>query len=322
MNADLQKITYRPHKDYVGNDELTISVSDNLDSSYTDIVNLFIDPVHDAPLIFLPKVLHMVEDIESLIGGADEYCSDGDVKPPFLSCQPIQIHDADLVSTTDNYQNSTMRVKLKSIFLQVKLPRLRSTNAAAVFSNNAPRDSFHKDIEIYGPIEDINWILHSIVLKGDLHYNTRRRHPAILDIQVEDADGASTTKSMELLVHALNDKPVISVELPLMIGLEVEEDTTIQVQGITVQDVDCDGGDFLELRLSATFGAIYVFGKSDSFLQSLVFRSSIDEINEVGNIRFFPDSFISFHIFSLFCTLLSVIGLISFVPATIELLWY
>ncbi len=288
LNTVLKSIIYQPQNDYFGGDALVIFVMDDSNNSSTETVHLFIDPLNDAPYFYLPKVRHMVEDVESVIGGESEYCNGDDFQPPFISCLPIQIYDTDVTNTVDINHNGTMRVLIHSTNLQVKIPRLGFSNSTVVLSDNIPRNSYRKSIQFYGPLEEINWILCGITLRGDTHFNTKRRSPAILHIDVEDAYGARTVDSMELLVDAVNDKPKVMIQLPLMMGLVVEEDTTTQVLGISVQDVDCNDDEFLELQLSSTFGSIYVLGKTDSFSQSLVTRSTMKEINKVSNNGFIP----------------------------------
>lgn len=102
-------------------------------------------------------------------------------------------------------------------------------------------------------------------------------------VQGLPSDGLSVTKTMQVIVEAVNDGP--SIRAPLSIA--VEEDTPTPVADITVEDPDCDDSPrgVLEITVAASNGTVQLLGSvaglylMEALPGTLKIRGKTDPVN-------------------------------------------
>ena len=307
INESLCHLMYEPDYNYVGDDLLNITASHiSANSSVSDQVLIKVRGVNDGPILILPVspsgFFEVWEDSEGIIG--DETCIDDDNKSSlFITCQKITIADID---NTLEY-NNTVTLSLFSENGFFKLPRLRVTKNVITSAQSPPWQNYTNHVELFGPIKELNWVLMGLIFRGKLNFNSKDSFEKLL-IAVKDIEGNIANGTLVLKILPVNDEPVIIIEDQIYdynrstddgIGykrvsckvVEIDEDTSFHVTGISIRDVDCSvSTEVMELTVSAYNGTVlfgndvimrqWVEGYRGKYYETITVRGTITNINE------------------------------------------
>ena len=304
INKVLSGVVYKPDNNYIGFDNLTITAINN-NASSSKKIQIQVKGTNDAPRLMIPQsdssVLDLWEDQEAIIG--DDYCFESEFSS-YITCESIQIYDDDIAN---EHQNSTMLLKFISRYGMFRIPRLRLAGKRIYTEFNISVAEFTNNITLQGPMETLNWILTGIVFKGrPNHYSTENIDE--LSIYVEDDAGGVAMETLFLRILPVNDSPVIVVKDETVdentltddglshkrihsATLNMSEDSSMHVKGISVRDVDCTKpSDLVEVVLSSSNGTLllsdhvvmrqWIEGYEGKYFGRITIRGTIKEMNE------------------------------------------
>lgn len=94
-----------------------------------------------------------------------------------------------------------------------------------------------------------------------MHHHTNQTHDTlglVIGTQEPSSAGLSASKTIQIIVDAINDGPSLTGPL----AIEADEDTPIAVNGVAVQDPDCDDAPrgVLEITVAASNGTVQFIG--------------------------------------------------------------
>ncbi|TWO62676.1 tandem-95 repeat protein, partial [Caenimonas sedimenti] len=174
INATLTSLIYRGVADYNGPDTLTVLSTDAAGLTDTDVVNITVNPVNDAPVNTVPGAQAVNEDTALAIAGVSVIDVDGN-----------------LATTQLTVTNGNVTVNLAG---------------GATISSGLNGSG---TLTLSGTQAQINAALATISYQGNLNYNG----PATLTVLSTDAAGVplSDTDVVNITVNPVNDPPVNTV---------------------------------------------------------------------------------------------------------------
>ena len=267
INAALGDLYYQGNLNFNGSDTLALTVNDlaNHGSSgaLTDSANVGISvtPVNDRPTLDSPAGISLDEDSAIKVDGL----AINDVEAGDLSVS-ISVSEGTLIFRT--------------------LTGLSITSGA----------NFTNSVELRGTAAGLNVALGDLFYQGNLHFNGTDS----LEVEVNDLGNGggvalSNAASVTITVLAQNDAPVLT----LPGSQTVDEDTTLQITGISVADVDVDEGTGqLSVSLSVANGTLDVTDLSGITISSgsnnssaLTLTGSLADLNNaLANLFYLGDS--------------------------------
>lgn len=258
-NFVLQSLIYRSNTGFAGSDTINVTVSDGGNTglggvqSDTDIITLNVAPVNDAPVITVPGPRTIAEDVSTTITG-------------------ISIGDLDAGNG-----NLTVSVSVANGTVS-----LSSTNGIQFSTGTGNGD---KNLVFSGNLSAINTVLSGLRYQGDRDFNGNDT----LTISVSDNGNTgngislSDTKAIALTITPQNDAPVLTVPATQ----SVNENSTLRITGISVNDVDVAGGDLTvalsvsdgQLSLNSTTGLTFDSGDGTGDT-TMIFRGAQAAVND------------------------------------------
>ena len=289
INSILKSIIYRADKNFVGKDELVVTVSDygfsfdcktgtviSASNSTSKIISIRTLSVNDTPYITLPKstigYLVALEDTMGMIGIRNEMRNTSyQHAQNFLSYDKIQINDVDMEHKPD--ENDTFDKDEFTVTLEVENGEIMVQN---LDSERRDQDRFDDIVVLNGSLSDLNNALTTIHFIGDRNFNSETQSDfASIYVSVSDFHGSSSSSTLFIFIAAVNDKPILKVagdtfSVPLMrtnqlfqklqpsIPLVVAEDSTIKIP-ISLTDVDLSNDeDRAELEIFSSYGSFFL----------------------------------------------------------------
>jgi hypothetical protein len=152
-----------------------------------------------------------------------------DIPLPFTGANSLRVTDVD---------NSALRVTLTA-----STGGILSLNPGSLTASGNGTNT----IVVNGPLTALNSALASLTFRGVQDFNG----PATITIQADDLNSGVASQTIDVTVVPVNDPPSLTVP-----GAQtVDEDTVLNIPGITVTDVDANGSS-VRATLTATNGGI------------------------------------------------------------------
>ncbi|PSB23629.1 Ig-like domain-containing protein [Stenomitos frigidus] len=282
INNALTSLIYRSNASFQGNDTISLTVNDNGNTgkggALTDskTIAVTVNPVNKAPAITVPASQSVNEDTS-------------------LSLSGISISDLDA-------GGGNVTVSLSAV------NGVLSLGATAGLTFVTGTGSKDRNLTITGTLALINTALSSLSYQSNKDFNGSD----LVSISVNDNGNTgngvplSDTKSLLVTVTPVNDAPVLTVP----VAQAVNENTLLQVTGISIADVDAGSGAIAvslsatsgKLSLGTTTGLSFTSG-SGSPSASLIFSGTLAAINSAlstlmyeGNTNFTGADFISINV--------------------------
>ena len=233
VNAALDYFTYAPTAHSNGQHEVTLQAKDAATVATAAIV-LTVVPSNDAPVITAPPSVVANEDTAIVLGGVR--VDDPDI---LVSSQQV-------ISVTLSAGHGTMS------FAQA------TRNLFQYVAGDGAND---QKISIVGALASVNQALATLTYLGDKDWFGVDFIQILADDLGEsgapDAVPASLTASAQIkvTVKSVNDAPRFAIPSPAT-HLSVAEDTIIQINGMSVSDVDLSAGAALNLLLTSSHGEL------------------------------------------------------------------
>jgi ELWxxDGT repeat protein/VCBS repeat-containing protein len=256
-NFVLQSLIYRSDANFQGNDLIRVTVNDGGNTglggplSATGTITLNVAPINDPPILTVPGAQTVREDIATPILG-------------------ISIADPDI-------GNSLVRVSLFAINGTLSLSSISGVTL------NTGTGTADKNLVFTGTLGEVNRVLSGLLYQGDRDFNGAD----LLTISVSDSlNGAngiplSDTETITITVTPVNDAPVLTVPA----AQRVNENTNLNITGISVVDVDATGDLTVnvfasrgQLSLSSIAGLAFDLGDGVQD-EALTFRGTQAAIN-------------------------------------------
>ncbi len=260
VNAALATLAYQGDLDYNGADSLDVNVSDQGNTGSGGVlvdggaVAINIAAVNDQPHVILPGAQSAVEDTSLDIHG--------------LSVSDVDSDDGGELAVTLTVQHGTLG--------------LTDTTGLTFTGGTAPGDA---SLTFTGTVDHVNAALATLAYQGDLDYNGADS----LDVNVSDQGNTGSGGvlvdggAVAINIAAVNDQP--HVTLP---GAQsAVEDTSLDIHGLSVSDVDSDDGGELAVTLTVQHGTLGLTdttgltftGGTAPGDASLTFTGTVDHVN-------------------------------------------
>ncbi len=260
VNAALATLAYQGDLDYNGADSLDVNVSDQGNTGSGGVlvdggaVAINIAAVNDQPHVILPGAQSAVEDTSLDIHG--------------LSVSDVDSDDGGELAVTLTVQHGTLG--------------LTDTTGLTFTGGTAPGDA---SLTFTGTVDHVNAALATLAYQGDLDYNGADS----LDVNVSDQGNTGSggvlvdSGAVAINIAAVNDQP--HVTLP---GAQsAVEDTSLDIHGLSVSDVDSDDGGELAVTLTVQHGTLGLTdttgltftGGTAPGDASLTFTGTVDHVN-------------------------------------------
>lgn len=230
VNTALRSLIYRSNDTFQGTDTINLVVNDNgntgIGGAQTDSETLpiTVTPVNKPPLITLPTIAPTVnEDTSQTLAG-------------------ITINDLDAGS-------GNLQV---SLFASNGVLSLANNPGVTFITGDGVQD---RNLVFSGPLSVINAALSSLVYLGDKDFNGTDSVLISVNDQGNTGNGIplSDTKTLNLTVSPVNDKPTLTVP-PTQAATE---NVNLTIPGVSISDVDAGNG-ALTLNLTAGNGILSI----------------------------------------------------------------
>ena len=130
-------------------------------------------------------------------------------------------------------------------------------------------------------------------LMESITYENTSERPSTLDrtitFTMEDSEGATDTETIDVLVTAVNDAPVLSIATN---NFSVDEEATVSITGVSLADAD-SGSDDVQLTLSVDNGTLIINNPNSGPVSgaNLVITGTISELNTaLAGLTYTPTS--------------------------------
>ena len=256
LTGTLPELTYTPNENYFGYDSLRFSVNDGELESESALVSIDVNPVNDAPGIFLPDAFEFNED-DLLTVDFTSYFNDVDSDTSLILTANGQTYiDVDINTYQVTFTADTNWHGYEEIIFTIDDQNRRITNLDSVIVNvlsvnDAPiANDLEFELDEDGSIEivltgsdvdgdDLTFTVVSEPTNGtyaDGMYTPNTGWFGIDSLTYTANDGTvdSEVATVTITVNSVNDAPVAND-----LEYEMEEDTTIEIV-LTGSDVDGD----------------------------------------------------------------------------------
>ena len=258
VNAALTTLIYRSNDTFGGTDTISLGVNDNGNTglggplSDSKTISVRVTPINKPPIITLPATLSVREDTSQTIAG-------------------ISIADPDAGGGNITASLSVLN----------GLVSLGSVAGVSVTAGTGTRD---RNVVFSGPIGAVNAALNNLTYQGNSNFNGTDSILVSVSDNGNTGNGVplSDQRSLSILVTPVNDAPVLTIPTGPQ---SANENSTLSLTGISVQDVDAGSGN-LTVSLSAVNGALSVatipgitFSGTGSQGSSIIFSGTLLAIN-------------------------------------------
>jgi len=256
LTGTLPELTYTPNENYFGYDSLRFSVNDGELESESALVSIDVNPVNDAPGIFLPDAFEFNED-DLLTVDFTSYFNDVDSDTSLILTANGQTYiDVDINTYQVTFTADTNWHGYEEIIFTIDDQNRRITNLDSVIVNvlsvnDAPiANDLEFELDEDGSIEivltgsdvdgdDLTFTVVSEPTNGtyaDGMYTPNANWFGLDSLTYTAHDGTvdSEVATVTITVNSVNDAPVAND-----LEYEMEEDTTIEIV-LTGSDVDGD----------------------------------------------------------------------------------
>ena len=258
VNTALATLFYRSSTTFGGTDTISLRVDDNgntgLGGSLSDskTISVRVTPINRPPAITLPAGISVREDTSQAIAG-------------------ISISDPDAGGGNVTASLSVLNGVVS----------LGSAAGVSITTGTGTRD---RNVVLSGSIGAVNAALANLVYLGNSNFNGTDSILVSVSDNGNTGNGVplSDQRSLPILVTPVNDAPVLTVPTAPQTA---NENTTLSLAGISVQDVDAGNGN-MTVSLSAVNGALSVattpgvtFSGTGSQGSSIIFSGTLLAIN-------------------------------------------
>ncbi len=227
INAALTTLSYQGNLNFNGTDTLSVTVNDQANTGSggaltdTGSFDIAVQAVNDQPHLTLPADQSVNEDTSLAISG--------------ISVADVDANGGD-VEVTLSVGSGTLT--------------LADTTSLTFSTGTGAGDA---SVTFTGTVADINAALTTLSYQGNLNFNGTDTLSVTVNDQANTGSGGALTDtgSFDIAVQAVNDQP----HLTLPADQSVNEDTSLAISGISVADVDANGGD-VEVTLSVGSGTL------------------------------------------------------------------
>ncbi|NJO59220.1 MAG: DUF4114 domain-containing protein [Richelia sp. RM2_1_2] len=276
INNALNGMIYKPNINYNGAASIKITTDDlgnspNLPQTDSDIVNINIKPINDAPVNTVPNQAQTVDEDTNLVFNSAK----GNL---------IKIDDVD---ANDNRGTEIVKVTLGVTKGKLTLPSINGITFAPNNSNNTSNISFT------GKVADVNQALDGLIYVGNPNVNGADTLTILTEDLGNFGEGGNKTNlsTINITIDAVNDAPINTIPQNQI----VDEDTDLVFTGdklIKISDVDInEGTGEVEVKLAVTKGILTLQNTTDlSFdvnnpngTSNITVKGKIDDINSALN---------------------------------------
>ena len=247
VNKVLSEFAVVGTKDHFGHASIGILVSDfglfgHGEESISTTIPIVIAAVNDPPLITLPLPVMLVTENQPQVVGTSR-----SLAPSVDGRDSLANHTQVLDVDAGALEKITLNITCE--YCSFELPSQATANVEVVYSTAQVDNVSYSLVTVAGNLVDLNLALTALLYVPVPFFSGQDR---IAFVATDEHSGVSETRTLEVLVRAVNNPPSVTLRSPV---LEDIENSVAQLNGITVSDPDFDAVTNPTLRLEALVSA-------------------------------------------------------------------